>query len=208
VTQKTRSIVGAGFTAALVLLTALVSFVATAHAATGAEVATESVLDQARPIFDAVMAGHYWYAAAAALVLLVALVQRYGERAPLVGKYLAWTKSSWGTPLLVILASTGGALATALAAGASPSLAMLWAALGIGAGAIGSHKLMKEVGAPMLRALQGKLPAWAQLPLSLVLWVFERPDRVAEAEAAGKTAVDAAPSTGIDGVLGKPKELP
>ena len=210
-TQKVRSLVGVLVTLAIPVFALLFSFVATAHAATGAEVATESIIDQAGPVFDAVMAGKYWYAAALALMVVVAFVQRNGTKVPVVGKYLTWTKSSWGAPLLVVLASVTGALATALAAGAAPSLGMLWAALGIAVGAGGAWKFGKEIGGPLLRAIRDKLPAPLRPLVSVALWALERAfsneARVKKAEAAGDAAVKKNPPTGLDGVTGPATEI-
>lgn len=165
----------------------------------------DTLLDSARPVLDAVMSGHYVYAAALALVVLVAALRKHG--ADWSPKYLSWTRTDWGSPLLVLLASFAGALATALAAGAAPSLAIMSTALGVAVTAAGGFKMAKELVAPLLRAVRSRLPAKLQPLVSLLLWVFDKPDRAAEAKAAGDAAVKASPPTGAAGVVGAPREV-
>jgi hypothetical protein len=185
---------------------ALLAFTGTALAAGAVAPEDGSILDLAKPVFEAVMSGQYWYAAAGALVLLVTAVRRYGAK--WFPRALGWTNSSWGTPALVLLASFGGALATAAAAGAGPSLEVLKVALGVAVAAAGGWKLAKELAVPLLTALRDKLPAWARPLIDVALWAFQRPSRDADAAAAGDAAVAANPPTGIAGVTGEPKDWP
>jgi hypothetical protein len=184
---------------------ALLAFAGTASAAGAAAPEDGNILDLAKPVFDAVMAGNYWLGAAAALVLLVAATRRYGAK--WFPRALGWVNSSWGTPVAVLLASFGGAMATALAAGSGPSLAMVKVAFGIAITAAGGYKLVKELAVPLLTKLRDKLPAWARPLVDVLLWAFQR-DPVAKAEAAGDAAVADKPSTGIAGVVGEPRKWP
>lgn len=206
-TQRTRSVLETLTLGVIAVVAVLLGFAGTTYAATGA-VAAADAMPSAETVYKAIMAGHYWYAAAAVLVFGVAVIQKYGEKAPVVGRFLKWTSTSWGAPLLVALSSVTGALATALAAGAAPSLSMLWAALGIAVGAGGAWKFGKELAAPFLRWLQPKLPAPVRPLISILLWVFEKPDPVTTAEAAGDAAVKANPAPGIESLTGKPRVWP
>lgn len=191
--------------AALAAAVASLSFTGVTLAASGADAASEPVGDLVRPVIDAALHGNFLLAAATSLVLVVALVRRYGTGT----KWFGWTSTSWGAPLLVLVGSFGAALALTLGAGEAPSWAMVYAASGVAVAAAGGWKILKELGVPLLRKLQSRLPTKLQPLVGLVLWVFESPGaaRVEAAEAAGDAAVEAAPATGLDGVLGKPTEV-
>lgn len=205
-TQRARSVLEAAVLSTIAALALLLGFAATAYAATGAEAATDA-MPSASEVFNAIKAGHYWYAAAGLLVLAVAVLRKNGPSLPVVGKYLKWTEGSWGGRLLVLVASFAGAMATALAAGSGPSFAMLKAAVGIAVVAAGGYDLFK-LGVPILESLQSKLPAWAQPLVGLLLWAFKKDDPVAEAEAAGDAAVKASPPAGVIAITGKPTDWP
>lgn len=206
-TQRGRSVLEAGICIAVVSIALLLGFAGTTYAATGADAAADA-MPSAGQLFDAVKAGHYWYAVAGALVLVVAALRKKGPSLPVVGKYLKWTQGSWGGRLLVLLASVTGALATALAAGAAPSLSMVWAALGVAVAAAGGYDLIKGLGVPLLSALQSRLPAWAQPFVGLLLWAFKKDDPVVNAEKAGDAAVKASPPPGVIAFTGKPVDWP
>lgn len=185
---------------------AVVGFTASAQTA---QAATDdgNLLDLARPVFDEVMKGHYIAATALALVLTVALIKRYAP-----GKFGEFVHSDVGGSLTTLLASFGGALATATIGGAPWSWSMLWAAGGIAVTAAGGYSLIKKlIVEPLLKPLMPKLPAWAQPVLGIVLWIFDKPVSAADAEASAKVAGDAAvalnPPSGADGVTGAPKDL-
>jgi MFS family permease len=155
-------------------------------------------------LYKAVMSGHYALASAMALVLAVALVHRFASSE---SKWLGWTHTSWGAPLLVLLGSFGGALATSIGAGAAPSWAMCKVAFGLAVAAAGGWKLAKELMLPLLRKLQSKLGPAGRV-LDVVLWVIDRKSlAVTAAEAAGDAAVKATPPNGIEGVVGKAREV-
>lgn len=180
-----------------------VTATATAAAATGIEPEGGSLLDLLAPVFDAIKGGQYALACAVALVALVALVRKYlSDRVPFL-------KSELGAALLLFAGSFGAALAAPLATGAALSGGLLWATLGIAVGAAGGWKLLK-IAHNALQPLIAKLPEWLQKLISAALFFLETPgDRErAAAEKAGKEAVEASPSNGIDGVVGKAREIP
>jgi len=185
------------FTALSFLAIVVVSFIGTgvAYAAD-----PESILELAKPVFDAVLAGQYLLAAALMLVLAVAVIRRY----------VPWPflRTDDGGALLALVASFGGAMATAIAAGAPLSWGMAWVAVGVAFAAAGGYSMIKKLLVPRLQQVRAILPPWARPILSIVLWIFERPDqRVADAEKAGDAAVNANPGQGAKSVLGEPTEL-
>ena len=190
-------------TATIVAIVATISFTGSALAAGAVAPDDGSLLDLARPVLDAVMSGQGWMAASLALVMVVALARRYAPGA--AGDFI---RSDAGGAVTSLLMSFGGATATALAAtGGAPTAAMLKTALGIALGASGGYVMLKKLAVPALRALQAKVPAWARPILALLIWVCERPDAIGRAKAAGDAAVKAKPATGLDGVLGKSREV-
>jgi len=194
------------FTTVLVALVGVLSFGASAWAAGAATPDDGSLLDLARPVFDAVMHGQGWLAAALALVLVVAATRRYAPK--WFPNRMSWLTTDAGSTLATFLLSLGGAFATAFAAGAGPSIAVAKMSLGVALGAAGGYQALKHLIAPLLRALRDKLPPFARPVLDMILWVFDKPSRAADAEAAGDAAVKAKPGTGIAGVTGAPKDWP
>lgn len=174
-------------------LVALVSFTATAFASES----SESIMDLAKPVYDAFVDGQPMLAAALALVLAVALARKY--LAPR-WKFLA---TDAGGALLVLLGAMGSAFAAALAGGASLSLALTWQALGVAVTAAGGYTLIKRL---IINPLQGKGPAWLRAALRVLTWIFD--DRSAKAAEAGDKAVAANPATGITGVVGNHTDVP
>jgi hypothetical protein len=160
-------------------------------------------LDLARSVYDAFSGGRYAYCGALAIVLLVALVKRYA------GPKVPWLHTDAGGSTLVLAGSTATAAAAALAApGATVSLALMKTSLMIGVAAAGGFSIVKALLIePLLKPLQAKLPAWAQPIMQVVMWIFDKPDPIAEATAAGNAAVAASPSTGVAGVSGKSTEV-
>lgn len=185
-------------------LFALLGFAGTASAANAAAPEDGNILDLAKPVFEAVMHGQGWLAAALALILCTALARRY---LPKLNRF-KWVASDAGTTLTAFLMSLGGGFATAFAAGAGPSLAVAKTAFGVALGAAGGYQALKHLVAPVLRALRDKLPAWARPGLDMVLWMFDRPSRNEAAAAAGEAAVKANPAPGVAGLVGEPKDWP
>ncbi len=182
------------------LLAAPLGFTATAYAADAAAVPNgESLLDLAKPIYEAVMSGQWWLAAAAALILSVALLRRWAP--------WPWLKDGPGVALLTVGASFAGALATALAAGQAMTGGLAWMAAGVAFAAIGGYSALKVALLPALEWLSGKLPAWARPVVDLLRWILSRPTAIAKAEKKGADAVKASPGPGADSITGAPTEL-
>lgn len=184
----------------------LLSMAGTASAASAASPDDGNLLDLAKPVFEAVMHGQGWLGAALALMLIVAAVRRYLPK--WFPSRFGWLTSGAGTTASTFLFSFGGALSTAFAAGAGPSFALFRMASLVAMTAAGGYEALKYFVAPLLRKLRDKLPAWMRPGLDLVLWMFERPDPVAKAEAAGDAAVKANPPAGVIAITGKPVDWP
>lgn len=176
---------------------ALVSFFGMSAALAATD--STSLADLAKPVFDAVMAGHYSYAVALALVLAVTALRKYGAQH---WKFLA---TDAGGALMVLATSFTGAMATALASGGSVSFGLLWTACTVAAGAAGGYSLIRRLVVPLLEKLNSKLPAALQKPINAVLWFFEGPN-TASAVAAGNAAVAANPAPGVTAITGTPTD--
>lgn len=180
----------------------MIAFTATAWAADAVTGSEGSLLDLAKPVYDAFTKGHYLYAGMLALVLAVALTKRY------VTPRVPFLQGDIGGSLLTLILSFAGALATSLAGGVGVSFAMVKTAAMIAAGAAGGYSLVKRlIIDPILRPLAAKAPAWTQPLFSLIFFIFDRPSPVAVAEAAGDEAVKNNPPTGTEGATGKPTEI-
>ena len=99
----------------------LVTFGATAHAASALEPSDGSLLDLLKPVLEAFKSGHYLFAGATCLVLVVALARRYSPR--YLPKFGAWLQTDAGSALAALLMSFGASLSMTLADGSSPSIA-------------------------------------------------------------------------------------
>lgn len=165
-----------------------------------------NIWDLAKPVLDAVKGGQYAFAAALGLVFLVAAIRKYhGTRWPFLN-------TDAGGALLTLVASFGGAMATGMAATGAKALTfgLAWASVGIAVMAAGGYSLIKKMLVDPLLAsawYANKAPAWFKSIMSLVLWIFVRPDPVVDAEAAGKAAVAAKPAGGVEAVVGKPEQF-
>lgn len=154
----------------------------------------EEIATLGKPVFDAVMNGEYMYAAALALVVLVAAARKYGTKIwPFLG-------TRGGALWLVLLGSFFGAIATALGAGQALSLALGIAAVKVAVGAAGGHAMIRQV-------LKWGIRKWPKLGAALkpIMWVFEKP--ADKAKEAGDKAVAENPSEGITGVIGEPEDI-
>jgi hypothetical protein len=115
----------------------------------------------------------------------------------------------WAAPLLALVTSFAGALATSFAAGVAPTAGLAWTALGIAVAAAGGWKVAKDlIVDPVIRPLITKAPVWMRPVLELALWVFDRPDVAADARKAGDAAVAANPGKGAAAVVGVPRDVP
>jgi len=166
---------------------------------------TGSMLDMLSPVYEAFAGGHYAYCAALGIILLVALIKRYG------GDMWPALHGDLGGSLLTLAAAAATAMATALAVpGAHITLALLKSSLLVGVGAAGGYSMLKRLAMPALLALQAKLPLWAQPICRLVLWIFDKPtavDAQVAAATAGAAAVAAAPPQGAAATAGKPTDV-
>ncbi len=191
--KKTLSIL------ALVALT-LVSFTAAAFAAGAVVPEDGSLLDLAKPVYEAVMHGQWWLGASLALVLCVGLFKRYAP-----AKAQEWAHSDVGGSILVLAGSFGGALATGLVAAGTNALTpgLAWMALKVALAAAGGYSLIKKLLGPLV----AKAPAWMQPILGMLMWVFDSKPAITKAEEAGKEAVEAKPAAGIEGVVGSSTEV-
>lgn len=149
---------------------------------------SDAIIELAEPVLQAIMGGQYAAAAALALVLAVALLRRYGvKRWPALGSAAAGS-------ILVLVGGFGAALATSLLAGSALSGTLAYSALKVSLLAAGGFSLLK----PLIAALQRKAPSWLSPAFRLVSWVFDKPSKIAAAEAAGLAAVEANPGKGAN----------
>lgn len=146
-------------------------------------------------------------AGSAALVLVVALLRRYGTKIPKVGPYLG--TPAGGAVMNLALAFGGTMVAMLSGPGAVFSMAMVWTASKLAIGAAGGYTLVKELVVPWLVKIRDVLPGWAKPLLDVVLWVFNSAgkDVIAGAEKAGNEAVDANPPGGADSIVGPPRDV-
>lgn len=182
----------------------LIAFVGVAFAAGAVTPQDSSILDLAKPVWEAVAHGQYWVAASLALVLAVAAVKKYHP-----GKLGEYANTDVGGAALVLLGAFGTTLATGLLATGTGvfSLTLAWTSLKIALGAAGGYSLLKKFAAPILTRIADKAPAWAKPIFALVLWAFTSPDPIAKAEAAGAAAVKADPAPGAAGAAGTPTDI-
>lgn len=182
----------------MLILISLAAFTGTALAAGAASPDDGSVFDLLAPVLNAFTGGQWLVGAALGLALAAGLAAKYGsKRFPFLG-------TGPGRALLVLTGSFGGAVATAIKAGAMPSLGMFGLALKVALVAAGGYSLIKTLIGPLV----DKLPSWARPIVNAVIWFFEHRDPKAEAEAAGDAAVEKNPSPGVNAVVGKPRKLP
>lgn len=190
----------------LLALVFLLSFGAVAFAASAAGASdSSSILDMLKPVYSAFAGGHYAYAAALMVIVMVAGAKRY------LAPRWQWLDGNAGGSVLALLASSATALSASLAGGGPVTFALLKSAMLIGVGAAGGYEMLKNlIVDPLLRPLAAKAPAWAQPILNLVLWIFDGSSgnaaALATSEAAGTAAVAAKPGTGTEAVTGKPTE--
>lgn len=194
----------------------LVSFGATALAAGAVAPANTSLLDLAKPVYEAISSGHYIACAALALILAMALVRRYAPSLPKVGTAIGkFLNSDAGNAISTLVVSFAGAVATGAAAGVhwgGLSTHLLWTSLLVGVTAVGGYEvLLHLLAGPVL----SKLEAWAEAKwpflapvFNLLMGVFNKQSTgLADAKKAGDAAVAANPAPGVAAVIGKPTEI-
>lgn len=184
----------------IIALLLVVGFTGTALAAGAAITEDQSLLELAKPIFDAVVHGQWWIAAASALILVVAAARKY---APTEGRF-GWAgrmlQSTPGVMVSTFVLSFAGAVTTSLLAlgpTGMMSFAIAKTALLVGVAAIGAWRAIHAVATWMVATefYKSKVPAWVQSIVTMVLALVGS-NAIAKAEAAGQKAVDAKPATG------------
>lgn len=201
-TDRTRKLISPIVSAAVLAFVFLIALTGAAWAATVASPDDGNLIDLARPVFEAIVSGKPGVASGLALVFLAAVARRYG------GKRWAFLNTDAGGALLVLVGSFGGFLAAALTGGASFSLSMVYKVIAMAVSAAGGYSLVKRlIIEPIVRPLMKRAPAWMQPIFALIMWVFDKPDPVAEAVAAGDAAVAAKPPTGSAGVVGDARDV-
>ena len=182
---------------------ALLSFTGTSYAAAEA-IPDGSLLELARPIFDAVMHGQWWLGAALAVVFLCAMVRKYLPDA-WGGKFI---RGDVGGVFLAFAMSYGGAVSTVLMAGAAMSGMVAMTALKVALAAVGGYTALHKLASALvaMRWFQEKAPAWLKLLVAMVLGMIGS-NAIAKAEAAGKAAAEANPPTGANGVVGPASDI-
>lgn len=150
----------------------LVAFGATAHAAAAVAPANGSLLDLAKPVYAAIMAGHYIACAALALILTMAALRRY------VGNWSKETSdflnSNAGNAVSTLVVSFAGAVATGAAAGVGwggLSLHLLETSALVGVTAVGGYEVLVHV---LVAPLVKRLPASLQPLANFLMGVFNR----------------------------------
>lgn len=187
------------------VLICLGMFSLTAHAAGAVTPEDGSLLDLARPVFDAIIGGHYIAGAALALILIVAAIKRYAP-----GRAGTFVHSDVGGVLTTLVISFGGALATATAGDVVWRWSIAYSAGKVALVAAGGYTMIKKLLVVPLQNsawYQNKAPTWFKACFGIVSWVFDKPDAVAAAEAKGLAAVVAAPAGGIADVVGSPRDV-
>lgn len=183
----------------------LLGFTATAFAA-GEVLSPEdgSLLDLARPVFDAIMHGNWWLGAALAVVMLCAMSRRYLPDA-WGGRFI---RGDVGGVLLAFAMAFGGAMATVLTAGAAMSGAVAMTALKVALAAAGGYTAIHKLASSLVATawFQGKAPAWLKSVVGMALSMLGS-NAIAKAEAAGKAAVEAKPAPGAVGIVGAPTDV-
>lgn len=203
--RKTAKQVGFLPSAFVLAVIGLAAFSATSHAAVAVTGEDVSILDLARPIYDALASHQYSLTAMLVIVLLVALTKRYlGDKVP-------WLHSDAGGSALVLVGTMASAMAAGLLApGATITWMLLKTAALTGVSAAGGYAMIKNLLiTPFLKPLAAKAPAWLQPIFNLVFAFFDHPPLapVAIAIKAGDAAVAAAPATGADGIVGTSTEV-
>ncbi len=184
----------------------LLVFTATGFAADAVLDATapqSSLLDLLKPVYNAFAGGHYAYAAALAVIVMVALVKRY------LGGSIPWLHTDLGGSAMALIASSATAVSAGLAApGAVVSFGLMKTALLVGIGAAGGFAMIKNlIIEPLLKPLEAKAPAWMRPIFGMIGWIFDKPDAVQTAEKAGVAAVAATPAVGLSASTGTPTDV-
>lgn len=147
-------------------LVALIAFPAAALAQASGDPDPLALL---RVVWDAISASNYQLAAAGAVVLIGAVLTRWG------GQIWSWFSTGTGRAAIVLLTSFGAALFAAVQSGAAISIAVLWAALKLGATAAGVYSLAKAlVLEPLQRWVTRGAPGFVGSITKAIAWLINR----------------------------------
>lgn len=136
------------------------------------------------------------------LMLLVAVARRY------LAPRFPFFKSDIGAVILTLGAGLAGGVANALVAGSAMSWGVVAAAFGLSLKAAGGYTALKKAALPLLEAASKRGPAWWRWVAGM-LHAALAGAVAAERKAtdAGDAAVEAKPSTGVEGITGKPRDV-
>lgn len=140
---------------------------------TGAALAADTVdpvdgsLDLATTIYNAFTGGHRAYAAALAIVAVVALVRKkWGATSP-------WMHTDAGSALMVLVGTFGTTLVASLTGGGAFTAHMAWAALCVAFSTAGGYAMVKKlVVEPGMVPLATRAPTPLKQMLQAVIWFF------------------------------------
>lgn len=139
---------------------------------------------------------------AVVLMLAVTLARRW-----LAPRY-PFFATDHGAVLLTLATGVFGGVATALVGGSAMSWGMVAAAFGLSLKAAGGYTAIRKALLPLLERAAGVGPAWWQwLAGVLVAFLRGAVNADAKAKAAGDAAVEAKPSSGVEGIVGKPRDV-
>lgn len=192
-------------TALSIFALAFLSFGATAAAQSAVTPDDGSLLDLARPVFDAVVHGNWWLAAALGVVFLTAAAKKYLPDA--YGGRLV--RSELGAMATAFVLAFGGALATTFAApGAAMTMAVLTAALKVGFFGVGGWMILHRIAQALVKTKfwNERMPAPVKAAVAFVLRLIGS-SAISKAEAAGQKAVEANPPTGAANPAGEPTKI-
>lgn len=182
-------------TAAISILLLLAAFTGTSFAAQAAVTSDPSLVDLAKPVFDAIMHGQPLLAGALGIVLICGVARRYmpaswktGVKGDIIGTALAFGMAFFGA-VASALTLPGGALSFAIFVGAFK----------VGALAIGGYTVIHKI-AGWLEESEwlAKRAPWVRALLKMTSGLFGS-DAIKKAEKAGDDAVAAQPPTGMAG---------
>lgn len=157
----------------------------------------DSLMGALSEIVNAAASGEWSLAAILAVVALTAAARKF-----LPQRWPFW-RGDVGGSLLVVLTSFGLALAGALKGGTPFGLDLLWGAFKLAAFSAGGYTLIRRLARLLLAKLP--LPSWLARFLAALVGQWKRSEvEVAKAEEAGRAAVEAKPSAGLE----DPAELP
>lgn len=131
--------------------------------------ADPDLLELFRPVWEAISSGNYGLAAAGAVVLIGAVLTRWGA------SIWGWFSTGAGRAAIVLLTAFGGALFAALQAGAPVSVGVIWASLKLAVTAAGLYSLAKAlVLEPLQRWVARGAPTAIRWLTSALGWLLNR----------------------------------